>query len=46
MAAGNVPGLRGNIFRKAVAAKLERFHATGVVTHPLWDRIVFRKVRY
>ena len=44
MAAGDVPGLRGNIFRKAVSAKLEKFRRTGDPTHPLWDRLVFRKV--
>jgi len=45
MIAGDVSGLRGAIFRKAVAVKLERLHATGANTHPLWDRLVFRKVR-
>lgn len=44
MAAGNVPGLKGTIFKKAVAAKLERFHATGDNVHALWDRLVFRKI--
>jgi len=46
MAAGDAPGLKGNIFRKAMATKLQRFRTTGEVIHPLWDRIVFRKVRY
>ena len=44
MVAGNVPGLKGAIFRRAVQTKLDNLHATGVVTHPLWDRLVFRKV--
>jgi long-chain acyl-CoA synthetase len=45
MVAGNVPGLKGAIFRRAVQTKLDNMHSTGVVTHPLWDRLVFRKVR-
>jgi hypothetical protein len=45
MAGGNVPGLKGKIFKKALETKLERLHTTGEVTHPFWDRIVFRKVR-
>ena len=45
MVAGNVPGLKGAIFRRAVQTKLDNMHLTGVVTHPLWDRLVFRKVR-
>lgn len=35
----------GDIFRRAVAAKMENLRTTGKVTHPLWDRIVFKKVR-
>ncbi|KAG7086620.1 hypothetical protein E1B28_002563 [Marasmius oreades] len=42
-AAGNAPGLKGLLFKKAVAAKLERLKRTGDITHPLWDRLVFRK---
>lgn len=45
MVAGNVPGLKGAIFRRAVQTKLDNLHSTGVVTHPLWDRLVFKKVR-
>lgn len=44
MAAGSMPGLKGALFRKAVKAKLDKLHATGDNTHPLWDRLVFRKV--
>ncbi|KAL0580215.1 medium-chain fatty acid-CoA ligase faa2 [Marasmius crinis-equi] len=44
-AAGELPGLKGALFRKAVAVKLERLKTTGSFTHPFWDRLVFRKVR-
>lgn len=46
MVAGNVPGLKGALFRRAVRTKLDNLHSTGAVTHPLWDRLVFRKVRW
>ena len=45
IAAGDAPGLRGAIFRTAVAAKLQNLKTHGQLTHALWDRIVFRKVR-
>lgn len=45
MAGGDVPGLRGNIFRKAVATKVEKLRRTGDPTHVFWDKLVFRKVR-
>lgn len=45
IAAGDAPGLRGAIFRTAVATKLENLKTRGQFTHVLWDRIVFRKVR-
>ena len=38
------PGLKGALFRRAVAAKMERLKATGDYSHPLWDRLVFNKV--
>jgi long-chain acyl-CoA synthetase len=44
MLAGDVPGLRGNLFRKAVAVKLERLRTTGDNKHAFWDKLVFRKV--
>lgn len=36
--------ITGELFRRAVAAKLENFHATGQLTHPIWDPLIFRKV--
>jgi len=45
MAAGNVPGFKGALFRKALQAKLDRLHNTGAVTHAFWDRIIFRKIQ-
>ncbi|KAJ7684665.1 hypothetical protein DFH06DRAFT_1355192, partial [Mycena polygramma] len=45
MAAGDVPGLKGNLFRKAVQTKIEKWHATGDSTHFFWDKLVFRKLR-
>jgi len=45
MAAGNAPGIKGALFRKALQAKLDRLHSTGAVTHAFWDRLVFRKIQ-
>ncbi|KAJ7465464.1 long-chain-fatty-acid-CoA ligase [Mycena galericulata] len=45
MAAADVPGLKGDLFRRAMKAKLERFRETGDNTHFFWDRVVFRKLR-
>ena len=41
----DAPGLKGKLLTKAVHAKLENYYKTGSVTHALWDRLVFRKVR-
>ena len=43
-AAGDAPGLRGALFRRAVEAKVHNLRTTGELTHPLWDRLVFKKV--
>ena len=45
MAGGDVPGLKGAIFRYAVQTKLANLRATGATTHALWDRVIFRKVK-
>jgi len=39
------PGLKGALFRRGVAAKLERLKQTGDHTHPFWDRLVFNRVK-
>lgn len=44
MSAAELPGIKGALFRRALQAKMDRFCATGDYTHPLWDRIVFKKV--
>lgn len=44
MAAADAPGLKGALLRRAIQAKLERLESTGIDTHPLWDRLVFKKV--
>ncbi len=44
MVAGDVPGVKGAIFRRAVRTKLDNLYSTGAIAHPLWDRLVFRKV--
>ncbi|PIL22879.1 transporter [Ganoderma sinense ZZ0214-1] len=44
IAAGDAPGLRGALFRTAVATKLQNLKTRGQLTHALWDRLVFRKI--
>ena len=44
-AASGAPGLKGMLFRRAVASKLHNMHTAGKFAHPLWDRLVFKKVR-
>lgn len=45
MATASTPGLKGALLRRAIHAKLERLETTGIDTHPVWDRLVFKKVR-
>ena len=45
MATANAPGFKGTLLRRAIRAKLEKLEATGIDTHPLWDGLVFKKVR-
>jgi len=45
MVAGNAPGIKGALFRKALAVKLDRLEKTGEVNHPFWDRLVFNKIK-
>lgn len=45
MAGGNMPGLKGALFRKAMQVKLAQLHATGQSTHIFWDKLVFRKIQ-
>ncbi|KAI6019689.1 long-chain-fatty-acid-CoA ligase [Pisolithus orientalis] len=45
MSAGNVPGVKGAIFRTAVQTKLDQLYKTGVTAHVIWDALVFRKIR-
>ncbi|KAJ1570019.1 hypothetical protein HK096_005590 [Nowakowskiella sp. JEL0078] len=37
--------LRAALFKRALDAKTANLEATGNVTHPFWDRIVFNKVK-
>ncbi|WOO78021.1 Long chain acyl-CoA synthetase 7, peroxisomal [Vanrija pseudolonga] len=39
------PGVKGALLRRAVDDKLRNWRETGSVTHPLWDRLVFNKIR-
>ena len=39
------PGLKGALFRRGVAVKLERLKQTGDHTHPFWDKLVFNEAR-
>ncbi|KAI9216570.1 hypothetical protein BC828DRAFT_433798 [Blastocladiella britannica] len=41
----DAPGVRGALFRRAVADKLARLEAGGGVTHAFWDKLLFSKVQ-
>lgn len=44
MSAGTAPGVKGALFRKAVATKLYNMRTHGQFHHALYDRLVFKKV--
>ncbi|EIW60496.1 acetyl-CoA synthetase-like protein [Trametes versicolor FP-101664 SS1] len=44
MSAGTAPGIKGALFRKAVATKLHNMRQNGQFTHAFYDRLVFKKL--
>lgn len=44
-AQASAPGLKGKLLRHAIDTKIANFRATGAVTHPVYDRLVFSKVQ-
>lgn len=45
MAQANSGGLKANLLKHAINTKIANFRATGVYTHPVYDRIVFSKLQ-
>ncbi|RKP10848.1 hypothetical protein THASP1DRAFT_27387 [Thamnocephalis sphaerospora] len=41
----HAPGLVGAMARRGIASKLQRLAQNQGVTHPLWDRLLFNKIR-
>ncbi|KAH9851919.1 acetyl-CoA synthetase-like protein [Lenzites betulinus] len=44
MSAGTAPGVKGSLFRKAVATKVHNMRTHGQFHHALYDRLVFKKL--
>lgn len=45
MGVEEVGGLKAALFNRALNTKLQNMRDTGVVSHALWDRLVFKKVK-
>ncbi|KAJ3237601.1 Long-chain-fatty-acid--CoA ligase 5 [Chytriomyces hyalinus] len=43
--ANSTTAFRAALFKKAVDAKIENYEASGILTHSIWDALVFRKVQ-
>lgn len=39
------PGLKGALLRKAIAAKVANHDRDGTLTHPIYDRLIFSKIK-